>query len=187
MKQQPTSDYLKMATDCNARGWWSHHQCFTMFRIRSVVKDTTTASRELSSLGIEKQVGRRGWKAWSEGRRGRKSWPEGVVRKLALGFKPIRLNLAIPWCAKSQKFKMLHSPRCPLDTLKKFQIPLGFSRRSNQVHLSSRIHKPLMKLLEAHSICCVLSFRRSQTRRITEVFSNGVLQKGTIRTPATVI
>ena len=95
-------------------GWWSHHQCFNMFRIRSMVEDATPASslagtvitrgrkasRETWLKGV---VGRRSRKAWSEDvadRRGRKTWPEGVAgrrgrkawSKLALGFEPIRLS-----------------------------------------------------------------------------------------------
>ena len=127
-------------------------------------------------------VGRGGRKAWPKGvadRRGRKAWPEGVAGRRALGFKPIRSNLAVPWCAKSQKVKMLHSPRCPLDALKKFQIPVDLSAFESS--------QPLVKLLEAHRICCVWSFRRSRTTRITEVFTNSVLPKGHSGTPVTVI
>ena len=65
--------------------------------------------RELSSLGSKSKskgvAGRRGRKTEPKGvvrRRGRKAWPEGVVGKLALRFDPIRLSLAVPWCAKSQ-------------------------------------------------------------------------------------
>ena len=81
-----------------------------MFRIRSVVKNATTASslaravitrdrkasRETWLKGV---VGRRGRKAWPKGvveRRGRKAWPEGVVGKLALGFESLYLNPAVP-------------------------------------------------------------------------------------------
>ena len=40
-------------------GWWSHHQCFTMFPIRSVVQDATLplVLQELSSLEIEQPEG----------------------------------------------------------------------------------------------------------------------------------
>ena len=74
-------------------GWWSHHQCFTEFRIHSVVKDATTASNLAGAVitrdrkasrktWLKGVVGWRGRKAWSEDvaeRRGRKTWPEGVV------------------------------------------------------------------------------------------------------------
>ena len=71
--------------------WWSHHQCFTMFRIRSVVKDATTASSLAGAVIIRDQ-------SKSEDVAGRRG------RKLALGFEPIRLSLQVPWCAKSQIF-----------------------------------------------------------------------------------
>ena len=42
------------------------------------------------------------------------------------GFEPVRLSLAVPWCATSQNLKMVHGPRCRLDALKKFSGSSGF-------------------------------------------------------------
>ena len=77
-------------------------QCFTMFRIRSVVKNATTASSLARAVitrdrkaSREDVAGRRGRKSWPK-KRGRKAWPEGVVGKLALGFESLYLNPAVP-------------------------------------------------------------------------------------------
>ena len=77
-------------------GWWSRHQCFTMFRIYSVVKDAITAS-SLAGAVITR-----------DRKASRETWPEGVVGKLALGCEPIRLSLQVPWCAKTSQIFSLN-------------------------------------------------------------------------------
>ena len=104
-------------------GWRSHHQCFTMFRSRSVVKDATTASSPAGAVitrdrkasretWLKGVVGRRGRKAWPEGvaeRRGRKAWLEGVAgrrgRKTCSWFRANSLESCSPVVCKKPELQ----------------------------------------------------------------------------------
>ena len=62
-----------------------------------------------------------------------------------------------------------------------FQIPVGSSRRSNQVHLSGRIHNHWQKFWRhiVFDVCGAAGDLKLEG--VTEVFTNGVVPKGTIR------
>ena len=58
-------------------GWWSHQQCFNMFRIRSVVEDATSASSLAGAvINWDRKASRKTWLEGVAGRRGRRtcSW-----------------------------------------------------------------------------------------------------------------
>ena len=164
--------------------------CGSCHHSGSKSKSGDVAGRRGRKAWSEDVAGRRGRKTWPEGvvgRRGRKAWPEGVVGKLALGFEPVGLSLAVPWCAKSQNFKMLHSPRCRLDALKTFPDSSEFLSAFESNTLVKQDSQPLAKLLEAHSFCCVWSFRRSETRKSLKSSPTVFCQRVRSGTPATVI
>ena len=72
-------------------------QCFTMFRIRSVVKNATTASSLAGAvITRDRKASRETWLEGVVGRRGRKAWSKDVAGKLALGFESLYLNPAVP-------------------------------------------------------------------------------------------